>query len=435
MPLLKHLRGRFARDVGTLSLGATMAHVLALLATPLLSRLFSPDAFGVLALFTALAVILGTVATLRYELPVVLARTTGIAAVLVALCVVIATIVAVLSGMVVLAFGPALAAMGGVPELASLLAFVPLYVLAIGILNALTQWAIRQRRFGTVARTPVLHFGTMILVQLGAGVLAWDATGLVLGFVVGQFMATAVLTITLIRSDWDLLRPQGRFLRLAPSVLKRYRRFPQYGAPQNLVNAVSQHIPHFILTVFFGPATVGLYWLAVRVLNAPGVLVGRAVRQVFYQRLARIHNERGDVLSPIVRVTLVLFAIGGAAFLPVILAGPWLFELVFGEVWRVAGEYARWVSLWSLAGLANIPSGCGIQVLGMQREFLIWEVVLLASRVGTLVLLSLLGEPVYAVAGYACVGAIFNLGLIGYVMRRAARCRTLAASSSGVPSP
>ena len=62
----------FAGDVLKLVSGTTIAQLIGILASPILTRLYAPEAFGALALFTSITSILGVIACLRYELAIML---------------------------------------------------------------------------------------------------------------------------------------------------------------------------------------------------------------------------------------------------------------------------------------------------------------------------------------------------------------------------
>ena len=67
MVSMKRRKASFAGDVLKLVSGTTFAQLLAILAAPVLTRLYAPDAFGILALFSSITGILGVIACLRYE--------------------------------------------------------------------------------------------------------------------------------------------------------------------------------------------------------------------------------------------------------------------------------------------------------------------------------------------------------------------------------
>ena len=62
-------KGRLIRAVALLVTGSAFGQLLVLVASPLLTRLYSPDDFGVLGVFSALLGLFGTAVCLRYESP------------------------------------------------------------------------------------------------------------------------------------------------------------------------------------------------------------------------------------------------------------------------------------------------------------------------------------------------------------------------------
>jgi hypothetical protein len=72
---LRILRGPFMKNVAVLASGTALAQVLTVLAYPILMRLYNPGDFGLFALFGALNMTLVAIASGRYELAIVLAKT------------------------------------------------------------------------------------------------------------------------------------------------------------------------------------------------------------------------------------------------------------------------------------------------------------------------------------------------------------------------
>ena len=76
----------FADNVLTIAGGTTLALGVSVLASPITSRLFGPEAFGLAALFQSGAAMLAAIACLRYEMAIVLPKKDEDAAPLFALC-------------------------------------------------------------------------------------------------------------------------------------------------------------------------------------------------------------------------------------------------------------------------------------------------------------------------------------------------------------
>src|SRR5262245_3026619 len=68
----KSKRGSFGADVLRLVTGTVLAQGITLLFSPLMTRLYAPEAFGVWAVFSSITTIIGVVACLRYEVTIML---------------------------------------------------------------------------------------------------------------------------------------------------------------------------------------------------------------------------------------------------------------------------------------------------------------------------------------------------------------------------
>src|SRR3954447_8520119 len=144
---LRVLRGPFLKNVAVLASGTAMAQVLTVLAYPILMRLFTPDQFGLFALFGALNMTFVVVASGRYELAIVLAKTEQEAANLLALSLGIVVAVSAASGLAVWAFGDPLLNLLGYQELNALVWFLPLMILTNTAAQVLSVWATRQQAY------------------------------------------------------------------------------------------------------------------------------------------------------------------------------------------------------------------------------------------------------------------------------------------------
>ena len=67
-------KNRFARSVSFLAGGTAAGQAITVLAAPLLTRLYSPEDFGLLAVYTSLLMTIGVIASLRYQLAIPLPK-------------------------------------------------------------------------------------------------------------------------------------------------------------------------------------------------------------------------------------------------------------------------------------------------------------------------------------------------------------------------
>lgn len=398
------------RSVGLLAAGTAVAHVVGLAAAPLLTRLYTPTEFGLLAVFTSIVGIASVVVSLRLELAVPVPPAEEDAAQVVAAGMVVAAVVAGLVAVLVAALGDEVSAALGVPELAPLLGFAPVYLAAWGAYSMLNFWFARRDRFAVIA---VVNAVRAVAVAAGQGLLGLTRTGglgLIAGHALGPVVLACGLLLAVARGDGA--SPVVRLSwRGVVGVLRRFRSFVVFGTPQALVNALNQSLPAVVMTLAFSASVAGFYLMAHRLIAAPIGLLGRSVRQVIYPRLARAVDE-GTGLPLAVRATLRMAALALPAALVVFFSGPALFAWLLGQEWRVAGEYARFIALWLAMGFVNIPSVSLVPLLGMQRWHAAYEVVYLGARLAALLYGASVRDPMAGIAWFALVGVAFNAVLV-----------------------
>lgn len=339
----------------TLLGGGALAQLLPLLLGPFIARLFTPEAFGLYTQFATVAAALAVAASLRYEQALPLARSDDEARALLALALRL-LLAAVLLGV---PLGWALHALGALP-LAVLLA--PALATA-GLLQVLMLWANRAQRFGALATSRVLHYGGAAALQLVLGWALWrgaasgaeGAWALALAPLLAQLLACGGLWRPAPAGGWRaLLVPASAALRTQMRTVARQQRdFALINTPHALLGLLQDALAVALLVAWSGEAAAGFWGLALRYLKAPATLVGGAVSQALYPRLAAARADDARRLVRRLMALLGALALGLMALL--LLAGPWLFERVFGPPWREAGELARALAPYIAAHFVAAP--------------------------------------------------------------------------------
>jgi len=404
----------FTTDVFKLVTGTTFAQIIAVLASPLLTRLYGPEAFGFFALFTSITSILGVIACMRYELAIMLPKTDEEAANLLGLCLLC---VAVVSGLTVLALyfgGDALLSLLKAPGLAPYLILVPPFVFINGVFLALNYWNSRTKHFGRLSIARIISSLATTGTQLGAGFAGFATGGSLIGAsLVGSSVSTGVLGGQIWRDDHGLLHKSISWKGMADG-LKRYKKFPLIDSGSALLNAASWQMPAFLLAAFFTPVAVGLYSLGFMVLQLPMSLIGGAIAQVFFQRASEARSD-GTLSLLVEDVFRLLVMIGIFPILVVTIIGPDIFAVIFGEIWAEAGLYAQILSIWAFVWFISSPLST-IWVVLEKQEFGIRITVLnFVTRIISLVLGGISGSPVIALLLFA-ISVFFVYGYLDVKM-------------------
>lgn len=406
----------FAGDVSKLVSGTVVAQLLGILASPILTRLYGPEAFGLLALFTSITSILGVIACLRYELAIMLPESDEEAANLLGVSLLFTVLITLLTVPAVWWGGAPLLGLLNASELGSYLWLIPPMVFVSGVFLALNYWNSRTRQFGRLSVARVSNSVTTIGGQLGFGFGGVAGGGTLIGAMVGgKALATAILGGQIWRDDVKLFL-HSICWRDMLSLMKYYRKFPQFSMWAGLLNSMSTQIPIFVLSFFFPGSVVGLYALSHRILNMPANLVGNAIGQVFYQRAAIARNT-GNLERVLSDTFQRLWLLGIYPFLLLSGAGAQVFSLVFGEEWMDAGLYAQILAPWIFAGFVHSPLSSLFSVLGAQKAGMIYNLSLLVFRVLALLIGGLVGQPLIAIGLFSLTGIIAILSIDAWLFQ------------------
>lgn len=360
------------RKVALVAGGSTLGRAVVILASPFLTRLFTPEDFGLLAVYTALLGILGGVVCWRYELAVPLPASRRTAANVLVLCLIIAAAMSLFAAVVVTLAREQIAGWLRVPGLAPYLWLLPLGLLAVGSYQALTYWAIRGQAFGRLARTHISQGVGQVAVQVGWGLGAAGPLGLLFGAVVGQATGVGTLARAAQREDASAFRAVR--LRALRRVLHRYRRFPLLASGAVLLNSSARRLPALLLAALYGPQVAGFYALSQRVVGSPMQLIGGAVGQVYVGHAAPLIRQDAPRLRRLcMRVAGRMLLVGAVLLGAIGLGGPRLFELAFGAGWGEAGRYVQVLLVAYLGQFAVAPIAQTLHMLERQDVNLVWN--------------------------------------------------------------
>lgn len=406
-------KGQFARGISLLAGGAVLGQVIIVIASPILTRLFSPDDFGVLGVYVALLSIFSVIASLRYQLAIPLPKQEEEAANLLALSIGIALFISIIVVFVVWLAKNQIVDWIKAPALRPYLWLLPLGVATVGTYQALNYWAVRKQAFGRIARTKISQASCSVLIEIGFGILKFGPIGLLVGNIAGQAAGTTTLASLAWRSDREALKAIS--LKGMSRMAIRFRRFPFFSSWSGIFNILSTQIPILMLSSYFGPIITGLYALSCRVLALPMNFVGQAASQVFFPTVVDA-NRRGSIaiITKLFFVRLVQVAV--PSFLIIGFSAPALFAVVFGQQWRGAGTYAQWLTPWLFLVFVSSPLSILPTVLERQRREALFNLVLLISRVGALAIGGTLGSPGIAVGSFAVVSALCWFGFMLWIL-------------------
>lgn len=314
--------------------GTVLAQLIPIALQPLLRRQFSPEEFGLLALFLTLVGMLLPLANLKYDSAIVLPEEDKEASQLVVGSVVYGLVFSVVIFVLLWVFEANwMKVLHLKHDQKWIFYFVPLSLFLVSGFQSFNYFLIRKKAFNASARNKVYRRSSEGIVQVVLGFLKLPK-GLFLGSLVGDLINFFGGIIQMSRVGFDCKQSKGGVL----NAMKAYWAFPIYHAIPSCLNAVSLLLPVVIVNTHFSLAETGQFDLSRMVLALPLALISIALSQVYLQHQAEKIRNKQTILESFSKVSLIL------ALLSIPLAGilflfsDELFKFIFGSDWKVAGE-------------------------------------------------------------------------------------------------
>lgn len=407
----------FIRNVITVASGTAMAQVITILFSTIITRTYEPEIYGVFGVYTSLVTVFLPVVALTYPTAIVLPKSNREAKTIVKLSIILTILVSFVTFLIILFFRKPLVNLLNVQVLAPYLLLIPIMMFFEGFLQIMNQWLIRTQQFHVKARIAVLQSLALNSSYVGFGQFYQFSSTLIIISTLGKGLYALLLSLGAgIKVNTKLLLSSFKLkdtLKEVKRLGKEYSDFPKYRSPQVFIHGLSQGLPILVLTTFFGPATAAFYAIGIKVLEAPTQLIGNAIGDVFYPRIAEANNEGENITKLLFKSNIILALLGILPFSIIIFTGPWIFSLVFGSDWSTAGVYASWLALWNYFILISRPTIKALQVIGEQRFHLMFTVATIAIRLlGLLVGAFIFKDDVLTIILYSAIGSLLYIYLI-----------------------
>jgi O-antigen/teichoic acid export membrane protein len=317
--------------------GNTMSQVIPFVVAPILSRIFSPEEFAVLANFMAIVSVIGIISTGRLELAVPIPVEQKKAQEIVFTGFVITVLLGILSLLIPL-FAYQIGEMYNDSQLSTYLWLAPLAIISFGLLGLTSNWNLRHERFHQLSLGKIIQSVVNNGLAALLGYIGWGINGLIISWILSQYVNILILLIGVNKKvnykDYGLITLK--------TTLKEYKDFPLINSLHAFSDIfITQFILYWIISTYFGFLELGLFAMMNKYVKAPIILISSSVSQLFYIEAGKAINK-GESLYPIIKKTVrtsVIFAIPFTIIL--LLLGPFIFKLYLGEKWELAGVYAQ----------------------------------------------------------------------------------------------
>lgn len=408
----------FITNVLKLASGSIASQILSILLVPLITRIYSPDDFGIFQLFLSISGILIIFSTFSYQFAIMLPKAEEDSANLAILCAVLVTLTSILTAIIVLVVPEEIEHILNAPGISNYLIYIPVITFFNGIFFAQNYWLSRKTRFGTIAGSRVVNSISTRLFQLSIPLWNVSPFGLIAGYVAGYGCADLFM-LKGVKEDINIFRKVS--IKRMKEMAIEYKNFPMFSSWSTLANTISPQVPTFLLAYYYGTSVVGYFSLANQVVNMPMSLLGAAIEQVFFQKVSEAKNgKHPEEIKVIVgEVYKKLILIGVFPMLLLLILGEEIFTFAFGKNWYISGIYIKILTPWIFLVFLSLPISALYMLFDKQRVWFTFSMILLVSRIISLAIGGTYGGPEFALILFSFTGVLFWLWNNAYLLHLA----------------
>ena len=363
------IKSEFSRNVLALMTGTTIAQAIPIAISPILTRLYSPEDFGLFALFIAVSSIIASVSNASYEQAIVLPKKNIDAINIFALGFIINIFITIISLTFIIISHDLIVEFLRNKEISIWLYAVPFVVFLTGTFNLLIFFNNRLKNYKDMARASIYKSIVNAIVQLIFVFFKSGVFGLISGRIFSQIVSNTKLFFN--------IKKMGLFKYIKPKKMlymaRRYRKFPLLTLPNVLADSFREHGFNVFVNVVYSAATLGQFYLAQRMLKSPFAIIGGSISKVFLQKISVVSKEElFDLSFKYIKKSSLLSA---PIFIGIYFFSTDIFIFFFGERWILSGKIASSLSPWLFLSFITSPLSNIFIVLEKQEVVLVYAII------------------------------------------------------------
>lgn len=404
------------KNVFILLSGSSIAQIVPLLATIVLTRIFTKEQFGIFFIYSSLCMVLSMFISLKLELAIVLPSKRSDGKVLFFSSLLTSLILSLVLFVVILFFFDPITKLLGDKDIGGFLYLLPISLLFLGIIQSCSYWFNRNNKYKSISITKIIKSTTSSIMQISFGFFSFLNFGLIFGLLFGQ-LASAIYSLY-ISAKGKINKTKDFTFQKMFNLINKYKDIPIFNTSVAVSNSLSNHLPIFLLTSFYSLEMTAFYGLANRIIATPMGLISQSVGQVLYNEASKKYNNGQNLRSLVSSTYKKLIKLAVIPFIILLLIAPWLFSLLFGIEWKLAGTFTQIIVPWLFLMFLNSPMSYIITILNKQKQLLVYDILLLICRFLSLYIgFKIFNSVTYSILFYSLTGVAFNLFLIFYILK------------------
>lgn len=416
--------------IAGLARGTAVAQIATLAAVPFLARIYGLDDFGVFGIFSTASTGFAVAAAGRFERGIVPAATDRVAVLLAWLSFAVIAAACALLGVALLIATQPLTDFVASPQMRAALYWLPLGIASQAAGQVLLQWATRCHSDTAMTRFYGERALIMTTAQIALGLIGTSQNGLILGQIAG-FAGAALLL-------WRRVPKLSSHVELRDAlaevgkVARANSDFPRYGLPRTLTEAAAVVALPMLISACYGPAAMGGFWMALRILGLPGSVLAEPIHQIFFRKASDRKRSGMPVLPLTIQAMLAVSVITVPYAAVILIGGKTLFLWVLGPNWTLAAGFAQvmlpgWMALFA-GGLLPLV----VILLDRQKQHFLCEIGLRLCEIFSILMGYVVGSILVSLALWSAVNVLYVAVLL--LLLKRTEMRSDAVQHGWVPT-
>ncbi|WP_020539067.1 oligosaccharide flippase family protein [Lewinella cohaerens] len=376
--ILKVWKSSYLKNLSITGLGVGLGSVISLVTSPIISRIFSPEAYGIAGLYANILSYLALAGSLMLPTGIVVIQNPRKLYRLLAGLKVLWILTFLLSILLVILIYPFLSGWLDYPSIRIWIWLLPFGLLASQIGSVIEALNVRGSQFGLNVK---INLTNSIIGRAITIIGGWSTGGHYLAIILSSFIGVFVAVCGQAKSAvlrWWRIKPSWRALKQS---VKEFAYYPLYMLPGNVIGLLALSAPFLVFSFLYSPALGGVYLFTENILAAPFRLASKAITPVYLQKISTLFHSSPRAFRQLTITTN--FALFGAGLFPYAILTVWapeIFTYVFGAEWWEGGVMAQYLSFAILFRMSSSPLSGVYRVAMAEKMSLLTQIVMFFTR-------------------------------------------------------
>ena len=332
------INSQFIKSLAVLASGSMLAQLIIIIASPIMTRLYSPEQIGEYTLVLTVVGLFGSIICARYDLAIVSESDEDNVISLCALSLVISFFSSIIISIAYLAYYFT----KGFSTKQSLFCCFCIFILLIlqGLGNVLLSYNNRCREYKLMTSVNLIRAVAKEVVMVVGGLIYPSSSLLIVSEIIGTTLGVRRQSKTL-RTKIDGIKN----IRVSKDNLKKvglkHKKQALFSTPALFANNFSYSSINLFIDSLFGTAALGFYSISYRLLGLPLTIVSSNVSRIYFEEASRATEKQGNYFHLFKRTVLVMVAIAIPMTVVLMAFAPPVCGFVFGKQYFIAGVYLR----------------------------------------------------------------------------------------------